>query len=247
MSAGKYRLQDQEVRELGRDGLLAGGAPAITQPGQSEALGPDPKTGVFTRRVDLLRCEGEDALAMNTTVVLSLDRENPPTEAARNQTYPVFASILFGVGGTATRCEVDFLNGAVITLPCSSIFLAAQLDVPDDEVLFPIVARAFISYLPMANSRQSQRTLRATLGIGASVVMPVPMFGQIVTLLGSAPGSAFVLEQYRDALATMLVATQPVPAVPPNYDIPLANETRYVKITNTGPITTVRAIFGLYL
>ena len=104
-----------------------------------------------------------------------------------------------------------------------------------------------VSYLPRGgHARGPQRTLRAVLDDAAAIVLPVPRFAHSVTLLGTVPPATFTLEQYRDQAATFLVAKTLIPAMPPFYEVPITNESRYVKITNTsGSAQRMSAIFQL--
>ena len=241
-----YPLQHNEPRLIGRDGMLAGGQPAVAQPGQSSTIGRS-VSGAIVRRSQLLRVQGEDAVAANVTVVLTISSENNPGGAGtENETPACFASITFGVGGTSADVEVDFLNGALITVPASRLDLTAFLDVPDQDVQTEVRVGAFVSYLPV--TRAAQRTLRVNgLANAASVILAVPKFAKHVQLL-SSPASTFLLEQAVDAAAGTVVSVSATLATPPYTEIPLLGETRYVRITNTGgaPVN-LRALFGLFL
>jgi hypothetical protein len=236
-----------------QDGLLAGGNPNVVQPGQSEQLGLDPKTGSVTRKSQLLRCQGEDAVAVNTTVVLAIAPDGNVTPGAENETPPCFARITFGVGGTSADVEVDYINGAMVSVPASRLDLTAHLDMTEAEIQQnpPRAARvgAFVCYIPM--TRGAQRTKRTgALDLNASVIIEIPKFAKSLTLLSTLTAAAALLEFSTDALAANIIAqvgvvtnnlpTQVVPVLP--------NEARYVKLTNLALAgVSFRAVFGLYL
>jgi hypothetical protein len=225
-------------------GILTGGRPEVAQSGISELLGPN-----LNRRVSLIKVQGQDEAATTVTVALFLQREANLDIGKDNETPPCKASVSFGVGGTSIDYDVDFIDGTLLTLPTSNLTVTAELDLDDGEVPAQVVrVGAFISYLPRGgHARGVQRTLRAVVENAASVVFPIPRFAYSVTLLGSATPQGFTLEQYRDAAATVLVAKTLIPTTPPFYEVPLSNETRYVKITNTsGAQQRCSAIFQLF-
>jgi hypothetical protein len=247
MRPGAYSPQRHEVRQLGRDAMLAGGDPGVVQPGQSELLGPLPG-GSFVSRVDLLRCEGVDALAMNTTIALALSRPNAPTQEQLEETPPVKAIILFGVGGTAATAEVDFIDGALLTLPASTVILSAELDGVTQADNPPLVeARAFLAYLPIGHVRPAQRTLRQTIGAGATAVFPVPSFSHSFQVFGGQ--NAYTVVQSSDLAGADVIQTDVIaPPYPPHAVMPMTNQTRFVRVTNPGGVAQrVSLIFGLYL
>jgi hypothetical protein len=63
-----------------------------------------------------------------------------------------------------------------------------------------------------------------------------------------SPAGTFLLEQLDDSAGSTVLSTiaAVAPAVPPTVVFPLANRTRYLRITNTGPDDLlVSAVFGL--
>jgi hypothetical protein len=129
------------------------------------------------------------------------------------------------------------------------VTLSAVLDteLPNDQITQAVRVSAVIGYLPSAH--RSQRTLRVpALAAAASAVLEVPTFAKSLTLLGNIAGWTFTLEQSAVKNFASVISTEIIPVAPPHVEVPLANDTRYVRITNgAGAPVDVRAIFNLSL
>lgn len=231
-------------------GLLTGngGPPFVAQSGQADTLGLSSSGGIIRGPVSLLRGDGDDEAGTSTSICMLIEREGNILVGRENETAACKARIIFGQQSISATLECDIINGMIITLPGSAITLTAAIDdgVPDDEITSAIRIGAFVVYMPHNKSVPAQRTLRnAAMAMNDTVVLAVPRFASAVKLLGSIVGATFTIEQYRDAAATMLVSANTIPIAPPYYSTPIANETRYVKVTNTGAATALRAIFEL--
>jgi hypothetical protein len=256
--AGFPQPSPSPVPEIGREGLLAGGDPTgirVAQPGNSETLGlitVGAGAGGFVRNAMLLAMQGVDQLSMMMAVVLSVQRDGNTDPGDENTTFPIRAEITFSQGGTGAALEVDFINGALLSLPASNLRLQAFIDTTDDLAQYPVKVAAMASYLPVPHARQAQRTLRASLAaaqqLGSSTILAIPRFAQTVTLLSDSPGTQFTLSQCTDRLGANVIVQQTIPASPPCFDIPLINEARYLKVANlSAGAVKLRALFGLYV
>jgi hypothetical protein len=256
--AGYPQPSAAPVPEIGREGLLAGGDPTgirVAQPGNSETLGlitVGAGAPGFVRQATLLNMQGVDQLSTMVAIALGVQRDGNTDPGDENTTFPVRAEITFSQGGTGASLEVDFINGAILSLPASNLRLQAFIDAPDADAQYPVKVIAMASYMPVPHARQAQRTLRATLaqaqGVGSSVVLPIPRFAQTVTLLSDSPAATFTLSQCTDKLGANVIVQQTIPVSPPCHDIPLVNETRFLKIANLlNAGVKLRAVFGLYV
>lgn len=237
-------------------GLLGG----IAQPGQSELVGDTPDGGRVLR-MTLINLLGDDAYAEVNTVVLFATRATPGPGAnpnEENETLPLVARATFGTGGTQAVVEVDFVNGAMFSLPGSFLRVDAVVDVPNPDAVPPgglaaVNAGVFVGYLPISNSaRAAMRTLRPGLvaANGNTGLLPIPNFANSVSVLADVVAATYTLEQFQDAAGALLISTTTVPASPGReaQSIPIANAARYVRLTNdNATASTPRIPFNLYV
>ena len=234
-------------------GLLGG----IRQPGQSEILGDTPDGGRVLKQT-LINLLGDDPYAEVVTVVLFATRDFPAVAGQENETVPLVARATFGVGGTQGTVEVDFINGAMFSLPSSFLRVDALIDIPNPDVvpegeLSPVNAGIFVGYLPIGHSaRAAMRTLRPgpLAEDDATDLLPIPNFANNMTILATDTTAVYVLEQFQDFAGTILVAASVIPASPARElaNIVVANAARYVRLTNTNDTaSTPRIVFNLYV
>lgn len=235
---------DNEIPQLGSDGMLGGGRNTpVAQSGQSATLGPQPN-GAFEGKAELLRMQaGDERLALVASVVLTIVREANVDLGAENQTPPVKAVVTVGGGGTSMQpFEVDFVNGLVFSVPAGSLSLEAVIDTDTmDEFDVAVRVAAFATYLPRPGNTPVRRTLRTnSLVNGAAVIQELPKFASTLQVLSTTAAATYRVEQFRDRLAAQLISQTTLAAAPPYQEIPIANDTRYVRITNTSGGTVVQ-------
>lgn len=239
MLGDSLQLADQSL--LGGEG--------VAQQGQSEVLGRNPD-GNWIRRVTLLNCECDPKLAQMVTIMLCLARRTPAqTIPEENETLPLFARVHFGNGGTQSRgqLEVDYVNGAAFAVPAGFIRLDAHLEDDEPETQIGIEAGAFMGYFPHVRTRSPQRTLPlGAMEPSDPVIVRIPYFADRVELMPTVLGATFQLEQLVDAAGTIVVGNVAIPAAAPVHAVPLVNQARYIRVTNTSMAATgARAIFQL--
>lgn len=233
--------------QLANESLLGG--EGIAQAGQSEVIGRSPD-GNWIRRVTLLNCECDPKLAQMVTIMLTLTRRTPAlTVPQENETLPLLARVHFGNGGTQSRgqLEVDYVNGAAFAVPAGFIRLDCELEAGEPETDLGIEAAAFMGYFPHVRTRSPQRTIPlGALEPSDAIIIPIPYFADRVEIMPTVLGATFSVEQLVDFAGTIVVGAVAIPAAAPVHAVPLVNQARYVRITNTSLAATgARAIFQL--
>ncbi len=219
---------------------LIGGS-GISQPGQSEEIGDTLDANpVRDLKATLLNLECPDMYAAQVTVVLGVPTLQQPTSpAAEQDTPPIFARITFGIGGTQTGIDVDWINGQMLSLPGSFVRLDAVLDlqqfavIPDVGDIPRVIVPAMAGHLPVGQNRAPQRSL--FLGdIGAnseSARVPIPNFAASIEATNADPAAAgpISIRQYADAAGTVLLSDS---ILIPFGPLQLSNRARYASIVN---------------
>lgn len=139
----------------------------------------------------------------NWTVSLGMqyDRNLTPSTV-----FSVAAEIQFGIGGTVQTVEIDWLQGAAITVPANSIVInalypfnaqfPANTTVPDDLIL-----RASLSRHPIANAcptRSNRQTFPTSVDTIVDVIPPFAKNLQIA--LGGISGAVDLFAFYTNTL-----------------------------------------------
>lgn len=162
--------------------------------------------------VDILSVQGEDDNAMEMTITLANPQallgspsfpSNIPTQQltgetsndswlATHPTVPIFpcgANIQWGTGGTAFEMEVDYVNGATVTVRASYVRVRGFVDIFGAIVASDIAHVLAAAIAPgRVGVNGAQRTLRvanALQGSGtAGTIFSVPKFAKGVYLSG---------------------------------------------------------------
>lgn len=227
------------------------GGEGVVQAGQSEVIGRTQDGGLL-RSVSLVNAECESMYAAIMTVVLTATRFLPAASpGTENEGLPMFARVSFGNGGTQStgQLEVDYINGAMFSLPAGFLRVDAVLEdsVPDDT-LIGMNAAAFLGYYPLGKARQAQRTrVLGDVAAAAAVIVPVPFFATRFEVFSVVPGTTYTVEQLADAAGLVVLSSCTLPAPAPHLVVPLVNATRYVRLTNTAGVASggTRAVFQL--
>lgn len=244
----KKNIGVQDLAPALQAALLAGDG--RMHPGFSVPLGPT------KHRNTVIDCVGLDELACMVTIAFNLKRLGPVAPGEENDMPPIVAHVSWGVDGARMDVDVDVVNGTMIAVPASSLRVDVELDMlaaDVDDDTGQVQVGAVMGYMPRGQ-HDAQRTLSADLAAVAEtpanvVLLPVPEFAKSVTFLVQ-PTATFKLEQLDDAAGTVVLSTiaAVAPAVPPTVVFPLANRTRYLRLTNAGAAALlVSAVFGLAL
>jgi len=180
---------------------------------------------------------------------VTLARPSPPLveiggEVPTNYFFPV-ALIEFGNEGFRTAVEVDYVNGAHIFVPASSVRVSAfQEDISTFSVAPSIAEQrlsAFIDYYPPARRSKVYRTQRALItapGGGSTSLQPrvIPAFASSLEVMRQPYTNAFHIDLYNSA--GFIVYSEDVPASTRHVPIPLAGDAIAAIITTlTGPVS----------
>lgn len=158
------------------------------------------------------------------------------------------ALIEWGSGMLSSAVEIDFINGAGLTVVGSSLRVTAYRENFDVSPLLTVGAFAGIG---LAGSRRPQRTryLKA-LGAGANSGMPIPPFAKSFKVLRDT-GVGFSLDltiQLRQNVTGTPIETILLGANSLCPEIPISNDARQVRIFNTAAFAqNVTVVFEIDL
>lgn len=227
---------------------LIGGS-GVAQPGQSEQLGD--QNGARLPRATLLNLTCPDMYAAQVTIVLGTPTLLLPLAAGREQeTPPLFARVTYGVGGTQTSIEVDWINGASFNIPAAFLRLDALLDFDQFAAIPPVGdmprvnVPAFCGYYPVGQALPPQRSrLVGALGVDVeSAPVPIAEHANGISALTDVQGTVCTVRQYADLAGLVLLAAEDY--MPGGRPVVLANGARFASF-EPDDAATVRAVFSL--
>jgi len=211
--------------------------------------------GAIRRRVVDVRGSSDQAEVLGVTLVVGGRQGMSPGWPVLAYRRPVF-HLEWGSGGHHAYAEVDGVDGLVLALPCSDLFIDAEnqstsIDplrpVPNDEMWLKL--GAFVAYgPPVPRPNKVRRTY--VLGEqqqGAALIFEVPFFGSDVQVW-TTPSVGFDIDFLADTTPTS-IGQCPVVGANKGMQAPqdLPNDCTHIMVTLGAGINDGRVVFGLAL